>query len=205
MTVDINPSVLSCLGPGMSHSLESVLSGHRPRSQTVTTVGVDQQGRLVPPVLAAHSVVMQKDPRRFSEASIGPPPRPPPPNLKRQNIKSQRRPVVLPIPGTPWPPHMVMAPQPQPQQSTGGSNLGKMTHMARSTPQLDDNTEGRERERSREKPHHLQNTRDNLISQVTLQLFVFSKNSTSVCCQTDNKGRFFVGHGGGARRDHRRG
>lgn len=184
MTVDIYPSVLSCLCPGMSQSLESVLSGHRPRSQTVTTVRVDQQGRLVPPVLAAHSVVMQKDPRRFSEASIGPPPRPPPPNLKRPNIKSQRRPVVLPIPGTPWPPHMVMAPQPQPQpqpqQSTGGSNLGKMSHMARSTPQLDDNTDGRERERSREKPHHLQNTRDNLISQVTLQLFVFSKNSTSV-------------------------
>lgn len=171
MTVDIYPSVLSCLCPGMSQSLESVLSGHRPRSQTVTTVRVDQQGRLVPPALAAHSVVMQKDPRRFSEASIGPPPRPPPP--KRQNMKSQRRPVVLPIPGTPWPPHTVMAPQPQ--QSTGGSNLGKMTHMARSTPQLDDNTDGRERERSREKPHHLQNTRDNLISQVKLQLFVFKK------------------------------
>lgn len=152
----------------MSQSLESVLSGHRPRSQTVTTVRVDQQGRLLPPVIAAHSVVMQKDPRRFSEASIGPPPRPPPPNLKRP-IKSQRRPVVLPVPGAPWPPHVVMGAQlqPQPQQST--SNLAKMTQMARSTPQLDDNTDGRER--SREKPHHLQNTRDSLVSQVSFQLF----------------------------------
>lgn len=157
---------LNCLCPGMSQSLESVLSGHRPRSQTVTTVRVDQQGRLLPPVMAAHSVVMQ-DPRRFSEASIGPPPRPPPPNLKRL-IKSQRRPVVLPVPGAPWPPHMVMAAQPQPQQSS--SNLAKMTQMARSTPQLDDNTDGRERERSREKPQHLQNTRDNLVSQVSFHL-----------------------------------
>ncbi|XP_029695985.1 non-receptor tyrosine-protein kinase TNK1 isoform X4 [Takifugu rubripes] len=148
---------------GMSQSLESVLGGHRPRSQTVTTVRVDQQGRLLPPVMAAHSAVMQKDPRRFSEASIVPPPRPPPPNLKRP-IKSQRRPVVLPVPGAPWPPHMVMAAQPQPQQST--SNLAKMTQMARSTPQLDDNTDGRERERSRERPPHLQNTRDSLVSQV---------------------------------------
>ncbi|TWW63090.1 non-receptor tyrosine-protein kinase TNK1 isoform X3 [Takifugu flavidus] len=148
---------------GMSQSLESVLGGHRPRSQTVTTVRVDQQGRLLPPVMAAHSAVMQKDPRRFSEASIIPPPRPPPPNLKRP-IKSPRRPVVLPVPGAPWPPHMVMAAQPQPQQST--SNLAKMTQMARSTPQLDDNTDGRERERSRERPPRLQNTRDSLVSQV---------------------------------------
>lgn len=158
----------------MSQSLESVLSGQRPRSQTVTTVRVDQQGRLLPPVMAAHSVVMQKDPRRFSEASIGPPPRPPPPNLKRL-IKSQRRPVVLPVPGAQWPPHMVMAAQPQPQQST--SNLAKMTQMARSTPQLDDNMDGRER--SREKPHHLQNTRDSLVSQVSFQLFARSKKKSS--------------------------
>lgn len=160
---------LNCLCSGMSQSLESVLSGPRPRSQTVSTVRVDQQGRLLPPVMAAHSAVMQKDPRRFSEASIGPPPRPPPPNLKRL-IKSQRRPVVLPVPGAPWPPHMVMAAQPQPQQST--SNLAKMTQMARSTPQLDDTTDGRElRERGREKPHHLQNTRDSLVSQVSFQPF----------------------------------
>lgn len=161
---------------GLSQSLESVVSGHRPRSHTVSTVRVDQHSKLLLPVMAAHSMVMQKDPRRFSEASIGPPPRPPPPNLKRLNMKSQRRPVVHPIPGAPWPPHMVMPPsaQPQPhphpshqpQQSTGGSNLAKMAQMSRSNPQLDDYTDNRERERSREKLHHVQNTRDSLISQV---------------------------------------
>lgn len=165
----------------MSRSLESVLSGHRPRSHTVTTVRVDQQGRLVPP---AQSVMMQKDPRRFSEASIGPPPRPPPPNFKRPNMKLQRRPVVLPIPGTQWPPHMVVSAstqpqppiQPQPQPNMGSSNLVKMTQMARSTPQLDDDNDSRDRDRSREKPHHVQNTRDSLISQVKVQLLVLKRN-----------------------------
>ncbi|XP_068164876.1 non-receptor tyrosine-protein kinase TNK1 isoform X2 [Antennarius striatus] len=170
---------------GMSRSLESVVSGHRPRSQTVGVVRVDQHGRLMTPVMAAHSVVMQQDQRRFSEASIVPPPRPPPPNLKRLNAKSQRRPIVHPGIGTSWPPQAVPTvlaqiqpyphppPQPvhQPQSVYGGSNLAKMSHMARSTPQLDD-TDSRDRERERErnrdreKSPHVQNTRDSLISQV---------------------------------------
>lgn len=169
---------------GLSQSLESVVSGHRLRSHTVSTVKVDQQGKLLHPVMAAHSMVMQKDPRRFSEASIGPPPRPPPPNLKRLNMKSQRRPVVHPIPGAPWPPHLVMPPAAQPQphphphpshqplQSTGGSNLAKMAQMSRSNPQLDGCTDNRERERSREKLHHVQNTRDSLTSQVKQKLIL---------------------------------
>ncbi|XP_068611814.1 non-receptor tyrosine-protein kinase TNK1 [Brachionichthys hirsutus] len=167
---------------GISRSLESVVSGQRPRSQTVVTVRVDQHGRLMTPVMAARSVVMQQDQRRFSEASIVPPPRPPPPNLKRLNLKSQRRPVVHPVPGAAWPPQVVpavlaqMQPQPQPlhqpQPAYGGSNLAKMTQMARSTPQLDDGADGRdrdrerERNREREKSPHVQNTRDGLISQV---------------------------------------
>uniref|UniRef100_A0A671W7F6 Tyrosine kinase, non-receptor, 1 n=1 Tax=Sparus aurata TaxID=8175 RepID=A0A671W7F6_SPAAU len=120
---------------GISRSLESVVSGHRPRSQTVGVLRVDQHGRLMPPVMAAHSVQMLQDPRRFSEASIIPPPRPPPPNLKRFN------PHPHPPPQHPH----------QPQQAVGGSNLVKMAHMARSTPQLDDHTDGRERERERER------------------------------------------------------
>lgn len=161
------------------------MSGHRPRSHTVVAVKVDQQGRLLPPVMAAHSMVMQKDPRRFSEASIVPPPRPPPPNLKRLNMKTQRRPAGHPVAGMLWPPQMVSSPavltqhqpQPQPQaqpphppqMNAGGSNLMKMGQMARSTPQLDDYTDNRERERNRdrEKQPHVQNTRDHLISQVT--------------------------------------
>lgn len=172
------------MSSGISRSLESVVSGHRPRSQTVGVLRVDQHGRLMPPVMAAHSVQMLQDPRRFSEASIIPPPRPPPPNLKRFNVKSQRRPQIVPVSGPPWPPQAVQPPgvQPhphpppqhphQPQQAVGGSNLVKMAHMARSTPQLDDHTDGRERERERErnrereKSPHVQSTKDTLISQV---------------------------------------
>uniref|UniRef100_A0A3B5B7G9 Tyrosine kinase non receptor 1 n=1 Tax=Stegastes partitus TaxID=144197 RepID=A0A3B5B7G9_9TELE len=152
---------------GMSRSLESVISGHRPRAHTVGQVMVDHQGRLMPPALAARSVVMQQDLRRFSEASIIPPPRPPPPNLKRFNMKSQRRPAGQPPTGTPWPPQMVpsplVQPQPQalPQQGIGGSNLVRTAHMARSTPQLDEFTDGRERDRERvrerEKSPHVRN------------------------------------------------
>ncbi|XP_029310776.1 non-receptor tyrosine-protein kinase TNK1 [Cottoperca gobio] len=138
---------------GMSQSLESVVGG-RPRANTVGAIRVDQHGRLMPPV--------QQDPRRFSEASMAPPPRPPPPNLKRFNMKPQRRPIVNPVPGNPWPPQVGLVPpsqtqlQPQPnsqhppQQGIGGSNLAKMSHMARSTPQLEDYTDGRERDRVRD-------------------------------------------------------
>ncbi|XP_053199478.1 non-receptor tyrosine-protein kinase TNK1 [Scomber japonicus] len=172
---------------GMSRSLESVLSGQRSQSNTVGAVRVDQQGRLMPPGMVARSVVMQQDPRRFSEASINPPPRPPPPNLKR--LKPQRKPtnclvsvpvpipVPVPVAGSSWPPQVVLSPpqfQPQPPhqppQGVGGSNLTKMAHVARSTPQLDDYTDSKERERirdrEREKSPHLQHMRGNLISQV---------------------------------------
>lgn len=77
--------------------------------------------------------------------------------------------MVLPIPGAQWPPHMVASAAAQPQQSTGSSNLAKMTQMARSTPQLDDNADGRDRDRSRERPPHLQNPRDSLVSQVRVR------------------------------------
>ncbi|XP_070786384.1 non-receptor tyrosine-protein kinase TNK1 [Enoplosus armatus] len=158
---------------GMSRSLESVLSEQRPRAHSVGVVRVDQHGRLLPPAMAACSVVMQQDPRRFSEASIAPPPRPPPPNLKRLNMKPQRRPTIHPVPGTSWPPQVVLSPQaqtqPQPQhqpqhQPQQGSNLAKMVHMARSTPQLDEYTDNRERDR--EKSPHVQHTRDSLTAQV---------------------------------------
>ncbi|XP_071755110.1 non-receptor tyrosine-protein kinase TNK1 [Centroberyx gerrardi] len=169
---------------GMSQSLESVLSGAKGRAQTVVGVRVDQQGRPIPGALVARSVVMQQDPRRFSEASIVPPPRPPPPNLKRlkpQMLMRDRRPTVHPVPGTSWPPQpqpqlqLQPQPQPQPQQGVGGGNLAKMAHMARSTPQLDDHTDGKERDRERERvrerereryPPQVQNTRDAVVAQV---------------------------------------
>lgn len=76
--------------------------------------------------------------------------------------------MVFPIPGTQWPPHVVVpaAPQVHPQQIMGSPNLAKMTQMARSTPQLDGTSDSRDRERSRERPHNFPNSRDGLISQV---------------------------------------
>lgn len=166
---------------GMSHSLESVMGGHRPRANTLGEVRVDQHGRLLPPGMATRSVAPQQDPRRFSEASIAPPPpRPPPPNLKRGNVRSQRRPQQFPPPpGTSWPPQMVAVAAgqthphpPPPQQAFAGSNLGKMAHMARSTPQLDE-TDNRERERERERERRyreksplVHGTRDAVVAQI---------------------------------------
>ncbi|XP_029944401.1 non-receptor tyrosine-protein kinase TNK1 [Salarias fasciatus] len=172
---------------GMSLSLESVMSGPRPRAHTFGEVRVDQHGRLLPPGMAAvaRSVAPQQDPRRFSEASIAPPPRPAPPNLKRGNVRSQRRtpqfPPPAPPPGTSWPPQMVPVaagppphphPLPPPQQAFAGSNLGRMAHMARSTPQLDEpDTRDRERERERERRYrekspHVHGSRDAVVAQI---------------------------------------
>ncbi|XP_054457096.1 non-receptor tyrosine-protein kinase TNK1 isoform X2 [Anoplopoma fimbria] len=170
---------------GLCQSLESVMNGQRPRANTVGALRVDQQGRLLPPGIAARSVLMQQDPRRFSEASILPPPRPPPPNPNSFNMKPLRKPTIHPASGNPWPPQLVLSPPPQtqpqpqpqpqpvqrypPQQVIGGSNLAKMAHMARSTPQLDDYTDRdreRERVRERDKSPHVPNTRDTLTTQV---------------------------------------
>ncbi|XP_041738396.2 activated CDC42 kinase 1-like [Coregonus clupeaformis] len=172
---------------GMSRSLESVLSDPQSRIQTVVGVRVDPRRGPVPSAMVARSTVMQQDPRRFSEASINPPPRPPLPNLKRFKIPQvmirDQRPTANPVPGTLWPPQppthpqqqMLQPAQPQPPQTMGGSNLGKMAHMARSTPALDDygNKERdqekervvRERERERYPPH-VQRTREAVIAQV---------------------------------------
>ncbi|KAF7663826.1 hypothetical protein LDENG_00198640 [Lucifuga dentata] len=171
---------------GMSRSLESVLSGSQPRAQMFSTVRVDNQGKVMPNVMAACSVIVHQDPRRFSEASITPPPRPPPQNLKRLNVKPpvlprDRRLTVqqVPVPGSPWPPQVVLYPPSQPQPPPQiplqqGTNLAKMAHMARSTPQLDEcmgnkeryQEKERAREREWEKTPQVQHMRDALIAQV---------------------------------------
>ncbi|XP_075906716.1 non-receptor tyrosine-protein kinase TNK1 [Nelusetta ayraudi] len=156
-----------CKMAGISRSLESVVGGHGHRPHTAPGVRVDQQGRLMPPVMPAHSMLVQMDPRRFSEASIVPPPRPPPPRI---NMRSQRRPAAYPVPPTMWPPQVAAQAQAQPQppsqqpatqQGMGGSNLMKMSHMARSTPQLDDYSDSREHSRAA-----VQSSRDSVVSQV---------------------------------------
>lgn len=157
----------------MSQSLESVLSGQRPRAHTVGVLREDQHGRPLPSAMIARSVMAQQDLRRFSEANLVLPPRPPLPNLKRLNIKNQRKPIVQPPSGNSWPPQMVMSPPAQqtqppapfhPQQGTSGSNLVKMAQMTRSTPQLDEDP--KERVRDREKSHYVQNTKESLVAQV---------------------------------------
>ncbi|XP_041723922.2 activated CDC42 kinase 1 [Coregonus clupeaformis] len=169
----------------MTRSLESVLSS--PQSRTVGGVKVDPRRGPLPNAMVARSVVVQQDPRRFSNASINPPPRPLPPNLKRLKIPqvalSRDRRPVNPAPGSLWPPQpqehpqqqMLQPPQPQLQQTMGGSNLGKMAHMARSKPALDDygdkerdqekETVMRERERERYPPQ-MQHIREAFIAQV---------------------------------------
>uniref|UniRef100_A0A4W5QF96 Tyrosine kinase, non-receptor, 1 n=1 Tax=Hucho hucho TaxID=62062 RepID=A0A4W5QF96_9TELE len=170
---------------GMTRSLESVLSG--PQSRTVGGVKVDPRRGPLPSAMVARSVVVQQDPHRFSEASINPPPRPLPPNLKRVKIPQVAlirvwRPVN-PSPGSLWPPQpqkhpqqqILQPPQPQLQQTMGGSDLGKMAHMARPNPALDDYGEKerdqekewvvRERERERYPPQ-VQHTREAFIAQV---------------------------------------
>uniref|UniRef100_A0A8C8BWV1 Protein kinase domain-containing protein n=1 Tax=Oncorhynchus tshawytscha TaxID=74940 RepID=A0A8C8BWV1_ONCTS len=171
---------------GMTRSLESVLSD--PQSRTLGGVKVDPRRGPLPNAMVARSVVVQQDPHRFSKASINPPPRPLPPNLKHVKIPQvalfrDRRPVN-PSPGSLWPPQpqknpqqqMLQPPQPQLQQTMGGSDLGKMAHMAWSKPALDDygdkerNQEKewvvRERERERY-PSQVQHTREAFIAQVT--------------------------------------
>uniref|UniRef100_A0A674EH28 Tyrosine kinase, non-receptor, 1 n=1 Tax=Salmo trutta TaxID=8032 RepID=A0A674EH28_SALTR len=170
---------------GMTRSLESVLSG--PQNRTVGGVKVDPCRGPLPNAMVARSVVVQQDPHRLSEASINPPPRPLPPNFKRAKIPQvalirDRRPVN-PSPGSLWPPQtqkhpqqqMLQPPQPQLQQTMGGSNLGKMAHMAWS--KLDDygnkgvvrdqEKEWVVRERERERyPPQVQHTREAFIVQV---------------------------------------
>ncbi|XP_014885155.1 non-receptor tyrosine-protein kinase TNK1 [Poecilia latipinna] len=154
---------------GMSQSLESVLSGSRPKPQTSGPFRVDQQGRLIAPAMVAQSVMVQKDPRRLSEANLPAPPRPPLPNLARVNQRNQRKPPAQAPAPSPWPSQMILSPPPQqtqppvqfpPQQG----NLVKMSQMARSTPQLDDDQ--RERSRDREKLSYTQNTKESLVAQV---------------------------------------
>lgn len=158
----------------MSQSLESVLGGSRPRAHMGGAFRVDQHGRLVPQLKEAHSMLIQQDPRRFSEAGIAPPPRPPLPNIKRLNLKVQRKPLVLPASGPSWSNQMILSPpaQTQPQnqfsspQPPSGSNLMKMAQLARSSPQLDEEVKERDRDRAREKTHYAQITKESIVSQV---------------------------------------
>ncbi|XP_077598177.1 non-receptor tyrosine-protein kinase TNK1 [Stigmatopora nigra] len=158
---------------GLSRSLESVLSSHESQAPPSAPQGRSNL------IAGTRSVVVHQDPRRFSEANVAPPPRPPPPNLKRINWKPQRKATTQPVP-SPWSPpspsagvvNLLKVPQLaapagganllKVPQLAGGANLLKGSQLARSSPQLDEvGGDSRERLRDREKP-----AREALVSQV---------------------------------------
>ncbi|XP_063043454.1 non-receptor tyrosine-protein kinase TNK1 [Engraulis encrasicolus] len=175
---------------GMSRSLESVLASPPNREQRAGNPGGRQLDGHRPMNTAFPGGQVHKDPRRFSDANIVPPPRPPPPNMKLLKYPPmmggrERRPatqVLLPPPPAPpaAPPPAAPGPQqhpqllqmqphphPQPHHSGAPSNLARMAHMARSTPQLDEGCGGdRDRERLREKYPQVQLDKEGLIKQV---------------------------------------
>ncbi|KAL2079731.1 hypothetical protein ACEWY4_025475 [Coilia grayii] len=156
---------------GMSRSLESVLGGPPNRDRAGNSGSRLDANRPMNAVLAGGHVI--GDPRRFSDANIIPPPRPPPPNLKLLKYpfaSRDRRPatqVLWPPPPAPAPPQQPqqLQPHPQPHHSGVSSNLARMAHMARSTPQLDEGGD-RDRERVREKYPQVQLDKEGLIKQV---------------------------------------
>uniref|UniRef100_A0A9J7XTB4 Tyrosine kinase, non-receptor, 1 n=1 Tax=Cyprinus carpio carpio TaxID=630221 RepID=A0A9J7XTB4_CYPCA len=146
---------------GMSRSLESVLGVPQDKGQGA---GGNAAQRPDPRRLMQSNLL--QDPRRFSDAIVVPPSRPPPPSfkcisppntgfkcVKPQMMIHDRRPVN---PGG-WAPQTHSQLQfrfQQQQQCLGNSNLARMTHLAKSSPQLDDGPEKekeQEKEREREK------------------------------------------------------
>ncbi|KAI5609978.1 tyrosine kinase, non-receptor, 2b [Silurus asotus] len=137
---------------GMSRSLESVLGSPQNKAPGGNGNCVQRANERKP---VSGAFVM--DTRRFSDASgNNPPPRPPPPNFKRikhPNMIFDRRGAGNPGPWAPAPFHPNMQFQPQ-QQTRGFTNLTKMAHLAKSSPQLDsdmDMEKEKERERERER------------------------------------------------------
>ncbi|KAJ8008191.1 hypothetical protein DPEC_G00102200 [Dallia pectoralis] len=166
---------------GMTRSLESVLSA--PQGNAPTIGGVRTEPRRGPPpiTMVTRNVVMQQDPRRFSDASVTPPPRPPLPNLKRFKIPHlltrDPRPNLNLASEFPRPLSYQPPVQPQPNRLVvgGGGNLARMAQMARSTPALDDCGD-RERDQEKERvvrerekeryPPQVQNNRATAMVQV---------------------------------------
>ncbi|KAL4631490.1 activated CDC42 kinase 1-like [Arapaima gigas] len=125
---------------GLSRSLESVLNQSQGKS-------LDMAGK-VEPRRVTPAVIPAQDLRRVSDAGVTPPPRPPPPN-----VKGLRSMLLLrdPKPGANR--GLLLQPQQQVQQTAGVSNLAKMSHLVRSTPQLDE-YEDKEKDRARDRDRY---------------------------------------------------
>ncbi|KAI4900179.1 hypothetical protein NFI96_023899 [Prochilodus magdalenae] len=155
---------------GISRSLESVVGVSNDKSQ-VSRGSLTQRAHVRKPI-PAHLI---QDPRRFSDSSgIVPPPRPPPPNFKRiRGLQMMFRERKLggntSLGSWPSPPHPNMQPQPQQQQEQvmGVTNLARMTQLARSTPQLDNDFEKeKEKEKEKEREREKERARERYPPQV---------------------------------------
>ncbi|XP_016103274.1 activated CDC42 kinase 1-like [Sinocyclocheilus grahami] len=149
---------------GISRSLESVLGGSQDKGRGP---GGNAAQRADPRRLMQCNLM--QDPRRFSDAIVIPPARPPPPSfkcisppntvfkcVKPQMMTQDRRPVNP----AGWAPqtHSQLQFQFQPQQQClGNSNLDRMAHLAKSSPQLDD---GPEKEKERDKEQEKERERE---------------------------------------------
>ncbi|XP_026122836.1 activated CDC42 kinase 1 [Carassius auratus] len=165
---------------GISRSLESVLGGSQDKGRGP---GGNAAQRADPRRLMQRNVM--QDPRRFSDAIVTPPARPPPPNFKsisQQNtgLKCVKPQIMIqdrrPVNPAGWGPqtHSQLQFQfqfhPQ-QQCLGNNNLARMAHLAKSSPQLDDGPEtekerDKEQERERERRYPPQVDKEAVIAQV---------------------------------------
>lgn len=155
---------------GISRSLESVLGDSQDKGRGP---GGNAAQRADPRRLMQCNLM--QDPRRFSDAVVIPPARPPPPNFKctsppNTGFKCVKTQVMIqdrrPVNSAGWVPHthsqLQFQFQPQ-QQCLGSSNLARMAHLAKSSPQLDDGPEKEEKAKERYPP---QVDKEAIIAQV---------------------------------------
>uniref|UniRef100_A0A8C2F0N5 Tyrosine kinase, non-receptor, 1 n=1 Tax=Cyprinus carpio TaxID=7962 RepID=A0A8C2F0N5_CYPCA len=165
---------------GISRSLESVLGDSQDKGRGP---GGNAAQRADPRRLMQCNLM--QDPRRFSDAVVIPPARPPPPNfkcisppntgfkcVKTQMMIQDRRPVN----SAGWVPHthsqLQFQFQPQ-QQCLGSSNLARMAHLAKSSPQLDDGPEKeKERDKEQEKEREREKAKERYPPQVDKEAII---------------------------------
>lgn len=161
---------------GISRSLESVLGGSQDKDRGPGGIAAQRAD----PRRLLQGNLMQ-DPRRFSDATVIPPARPPPPSFKcisppNTGFKCIKPQVTIqdrrPINPAGWAPQthsqLQFQFQFQPQQQCfASSNLARMAHMAKSSPQLDDVPEKeKERDKEQEKEREREKAKERYPPQV---------------------------------------
>uniref|UniRef100_A0A8C1YMB4 Tyrosine kinase, non-receptor, 1 n=1 Tax=Cyprinus carpio TaxID=7962 RepID=A0A8C1YMB4_CYPCA len=165
---------------GISRSLESVLGDSQDKGRGP---GGNAAQRADPRRLMQCNLM--QDPRRFSDAVVIPPARPPPPNFKctsppNTGFKCVKTQVMIqdrrPVNSAGWAPqtHSQLQIQFQPQQQClGSSNLARMAHLAKSSPQLDDGPEKeKERDKEQEKEREREKAKERYPPQVDKEAII---------------------------------